>query len=53
MPEETKQKKVRQTEVMAIELLKPQVNGDPILIENLTPLDFENAKIFSFFEVSK
>ena len=34
-----------------IEYMKPQVVDQPTVVESLVPLDFENAKIFSFFQV--
>ena len=52
MPEETKQTKIKQVEIMTVELLEPKVKGESVLIESLEPLDFENAKVLSFFEIS-
>ena len=34
-----------------VEYLNPQVIDEPTIVESLKSLDFENAKVFSFFKV--
>ena len=53
MPEETKQKNLKQGFIMSVERLQPSIVEKPILMSNLLPINLENAKIFTFFEVNQ